>query len=1229
MPSPDPPAKRPRRAVRLGKYEVLAHIASGGMGAVYKAVDTVLKREVALKVLPTGGQLKPNALERFRREARNAARLRHENIVTVYEFDRAGDTWFLAMELVEGIDLQEYVSRKGRLDPEEARLITVQAARALDHAHAEGVVHRDVKPSNFLVTRKGETLVIKLSDFGLARETSDEEARVTRDGHTVGTVDYMSPEQARNSGAADCRSDIYSLGCTLFHMLAGRPPFPDGSIPERLYKHARDEPPDLRQLNPRVSEAMCAVLRRMLAKDPAERYATPADLLQDLIHLDSTAAPLAERDVLAGLAFAADEEPSAEPERPPARAPRRPRPAAPLAPRGPRRDKEPAAAEKPRPADAAATGVRAHMPLIVGTAAAALVMVVVLVLVLRRPSHTDERIADGNPPPSVLPPTGDSGRGPNPITRPPDTAKGPPAPAKVEWPALYRPSAPPAKDKLQEEVLAPWAGLTEPGPDVPVLHVTRRPAGEGAFASLGAACAAAAAGRLTVIEIDDNGPLFQPSVAVADRNLVIRPGKAYRPLLVWDTDAEARGAAFLAVTRGNLTLDRLDVVGKWTEAGAAERPVLVRVTDGDLLARDCTFSLAGQHPAGLGAVRFERSEAGGVPRPGSARCRLSRCVARGPGLVALDLAAPGADVLLDDCLLVGTDQPLLRVAGRARSSGVLRLLRSTLAAGQTVLQVRPATPADTRPDLVVRAWDALLARGGGPSGGQMVVLAGGHASQMRWDAVNSLYAGWRTLLATADGTTDDVDHWQVGWQRTEGDKAVAAGWPAAASHEPAEVDVKEYQPAPSPTSPVGFAAITGPGPLGCDPAALPPARTNWLALTYGPHPAPELEAINDATAPPVTAATDGRYHGGRIDLTQTKDLGLFLETMQRSRGLGPRVVLHLAGGGEHATQAIRVKGSSLVLYFEPVADGVPPPVLVPHERVPPDGEALIEVDGGGLDVIGGEVRFPDFRLALMPPYALKVRGGDLRLFGCRLSGPLLHPPDNYRGLIRFEGASGEPGPAKPRGCALNETVLVSARSVLHVPGGGARLLVRQCVLLAAEDGLYFEPGPTAKARLDVQCFLENTTVAARRAALRLGDAPQLEGPVEPIVLEARFSAFLNPLTDAPSPPSPLAVDGAALSRGLLVWRGVGNAFDKRLGRDVLPKLAGAPGWARLWGRAWERRQALDVPLTRTLDLAKPELERLAVPASLVKPVPGEDRPPTPGADFERLGLLKKPAKPPR
>jgi serine/threonine protein kinase len=300
-----PSGKVPRRAVHIGKYEVISHIATGGMGAVYKARDVELRRDVALKVLAPELAAKPGLLERFRREARHAARLRHENIVSIYECGETGGTYYLALEFVDGIDLGEYIDREGKLDPEEARLITLQAARALEHAHAHGIIHRDVKPSNFLLARPNGGLLVKLTDLGLAREAGDEDFRVTRAGTTVGTIDYIAPEQARDSALADIRSDLYSLGCTLFHMLAGQAPFSEGGLTERLYKHIESEPPNVLDFNPRVPPALCVVLYRLLAKKPEDRYQTPTSLVYDLLHLDQIKvqhrAPI-HRDVLAELA---------------------------------------------------------------------------------------------------------------------------------------------------------------------------------------------------------------------------------------------------------------------------------------------------------------------------------------------------------------------------------------------------------------------------------------------------------------------------------------------------------------------------------------------------------------------------------------------------------------------------------------------------------------------------------------------------------------------------------------------------------------------------------------------------------------------------------------------------------------------------------------------------------------------------------------------------------------
>jgi serine/threonine protein kinase len=270
----------------VGKYRVLEHVATGGMGVVYKARDEDLGREVALKVLLPETAAQPRLLERFRREARNAARLSHRNIVTLYEFGQVDGTWYLAMEFVEGVDLGEYIARRGRLLPEESRRITMQAAKALDHAFQRGVTHRDIKPSNFLLAQQpGGRWLVKLTDMGLAWTEDDAQRyRVTRAGTTVGTVDYLAPEQARDSSSADIRSDIYALGCTLYHMLAGQPPFPDGGLGERILKHLEAPPPDVRGFNPDVSAGLWAVLQKMLAKSPEDRYQTPEKLLEALRH---------------------------------------------------------------------------------------------------------------------------------------------------------------------------------------------------------------------------------------------------------------------------------------------------------------------------------------------------------------------------------------------------------------------------------------------------------------------------------------------------------------------------------------------------------------------------------------------------------------------------------------------------------------------------------------------------------------------------------------------------------------------------------------------------------------------------------------------------------------------------------------------------------------------------------------------------------------------------------
>jgi serine/threonine protein kinase len=263
---------------RVDRYLLVDLIGHGGMGRVYLARDTRLDREVALKILAPERMNNPRAIARFRREARVGAQLQHENLVRIYDFGESNGRFFLVMEYIEGKTIGGLITTQGRMPPATAARLARQIALGLEHAHRKGLIHRDVNPYNVLVTHEG---IAKLADLGLAIDLAEEE-RVTREGATVGTFDYVAPEQARHSHAADIRSDIYSLGCTIYHMIAGHVPFPSPSLPEKLFAHQALEPRPLGHLVPDVPAGLAEIVRRMMRKLPEERYATPLQVAQAL-----------------------------------------------------------------------------------------------------------------------------------------------------------------------------------------------------------------------------------------------------------------------------------------------------------------------------------------------------------------------------------------------------------------------------------------------------------------------------------------------------------------------------------------------------------------------------------------------------------------------------------------------------------------------------------------------------------------------------------------------------------------------------------------------------------------------------------------------------------------------------------------------------------------------------------------------------------------------------------
>jgi eukaryotic-like serine/threonine-protein kinase len=261
----------------IGKYKVLERLGSGGMGQVFLCEHKLMRRRVAVKVLPTAKAEQESSLERFYREARAVASLDHPNLVRAFDIDQDETLHFLVMEFIDGTNLHELVKKSGPLSPLRACHYIYQSAFGLQYAfECAGLVHRDIKPGNILIDRSG---MVKILDMGLARFFYDEEDMLTRKyDETLGTADYLAPEQALDSHCVDIRADIYSLGATFYYLLTGSPPFAEGTVAQKLMWHQTRQPTAIRARRPEVPDAVVAIVDRMMMKNAGDRFASPVEL---------------------------------------------------------------------------------------------------------------------------------------------------------------------------------------------------------------------------------------------------------------------------------------------------------------------------------------------------------------------------------------------------------------------------------------------------------------------------------------------------------------------------------------------------------------------------------------------------------------------------------------------------------------------------------------------------------------------------------------------------------------------------------------------------------------------------------------------------------------------------------------------------------------------------------------------------------------------------------------
>ncbi len=712
----------------------------------------------------------------------------------------------------------------------------------------------------------------------------------------------------------------------------------------------------------------------------------------------------------------------------------------------------------------------------------------------------------------------------------------------------------------------------------------------------------------TVIEIRDNGPFFENAITVANQSVVVRGAAGYRPLIVL---TDAGGGYLFQVQNARLALDGIDLALKVSEGQPDVASGLVRVSTGTLLVEDCTFSLAGRSHGGLDAVRLDAP-----PGDSQTACTLRRSFCRGPDLIAINVQGPAASVLVEQCLLVGQGQPLIMVRGQTsdRPSSV-RVAHSTLVGGAELCDVDATTTRELGVPTQLVFWDSLLARSAAAEGGEMLKLGKNVPLQnIQWRAVNTLYAGWRTLLSYSGGTVPagDLAAWHSLIHQEGGDKALSLSWPAYLPPETDRIPTALFRTAGTAAA---FRDSSGEGSVGCSVQDLPPVRLTWPSYTYERAASPALDTRAPDRPPEIPAANDGLYHGGRVDVSRI-DLGEHLQKLQDAGQLARRVVIHLAGKGTASVTPFRLKDVQLTLYAESSGGSA---LLIPKPGASAD--ALMHFENGGCELLGVQLAPPPAdKVADIGAFVLTKNAG-LRMIGCRIKGG--SGKNRVRTLAIF-GGSGESSSEQSRECIVADCVLQTGGTIVRLLGNGIRLRIQNSVLLAGEDAVVLEPGSLA-GPLNVHCVLDHDTLAARGAVVRVQDILAGVPPLDALPVQTRGCVFVNPFGDLPQRAGLLAYEDHALTHGLVSWQPDGNVYDRQLGFAVASRESGREtdlspdSCQRIWGPLADRRGTVFEGGSRDFKLDQPNWERLSLPAATRAKFKGTP----PGADFEQLGIGRR------
>ena len=1177
---------------RLGSYQIVRALGSGGMSNVFQAVHEESGSVVALKVLPRKLAQNSVLLQRFLREAKSAENLDHPNIVAIYDRGFDQGRHYLVLEYVEGRDLFDRVRLSGTMSPNVAVGFIREVAQGLDYAARLGMIHRDVKPANLLLTPDNHAKII---DLGLAFQADEEDERVTRDGTTVGTVDYMSPEQARDSRKLNERSDIYSLGCTFHYLLTGSAPFPGGNLADKLARHHSADVPDVRDRNPDVPADLALLIKKMMAKKPDQRFANYSELIQGLDQIGKPAGTIASSDLpdvlidddddddddddvveltlatspppptrtlaappidvppeisLADLAALDADVPSASSKRRGI--------SAPTLPTGPRSSVVLDAILEPDEddEDVVASGYRRssdEVPLQTWIAAGVGVGVVVAILVFGV-SFTLSLLKPAPKPPVALDRRGsveEENFGSH-------TASGPIPPRNPSVPVTSRtgPTTQPAQ---------PSATPTTPGPGrggTPIPSLVEVPFAPEIQARLGIPqvndvsavdmenrvvvrripdaeavsqvnTLASALGRPTdLVEIADLGPWHEDNYQIAGRSRLIRGRGGIRPIIQLEPSRQTlireRPAKF--VLGGSYGVEQLVFEGVDLVVDVRDLPF----TQSTLFlcqGVDLTF-----RDCTITVANAEDRRAGfsvfrleDGPRPN--QIRIERSLIRGPIQTLVDIKANRAQVILDRAVIVGASGPLVALDDRDQAARSIYLERSLLIT-RGVIFAWMSTPTATQ----IHALGTTFAHVDPAANTSWMTIRNLNEADLKkgldYAGAGNRWSGWTGAArgSRAAGTSGSVrDELAAIWPGTDPSSvATATSWPPSILTE--SVTARSFGAFVPDLAPT-LARVATP-----DPDLLEETVNLFTRL-----PAPDAldDLINEAQA---GGARTTIALGFDADAAQSSDLGLFLR--EQVTDPAKRYVVRVSGTGTHAMTPVRLPDETSLVITGPAGTTSTQAIPVFYPGQP--GRALIEARRGDLAL--AHLGFSN-EVPTRTQHWIRVEDGLLALDRCRYQDSATTPVPPAAAIVL---TSRSPDPLPSRIGAFktsSDRLLASLKDCwINTNGQAIQAEVRRgvirlenCLVMAGEAAFRLNPVFDSSSGLEADLILENCTILAEHLGLAfdvVAGAGDFAG--RPWLILTRASVFPKSWREGGAL---LGVDPSAFARGAVFWQSSNDTYE--------------------------------------------------------------------------------------